>query len=323
SVFIEFNGRILDKSIPIPRILYENLVENKTENTYLNVPKLKTHLQTGITACIKNQHGLLYDDEKLYKHHYIDEKIVDIYEVFKPDLNIVDATTVLNNGAVSFSKDWKISMNLLLAGRDAVAVDRVGADLLGIPIDRVKYLKIANDRNLGCIRIENIEVYPYRDIIIKNKLDLNDIFEEIDLNMPENFQIISGKEYKGCRAGCIGVLEYFKLIATGGKILQFVGICGRGHDITELDNIKGSILIIGECAITELKDYFENRGDRKEIDVYYIDGHFAVNKFAKLFRKTTKISLKQLSKILQLSFLKIIIGMIGAKLHRANFISMV
>jgi uncharacterized protein (DUF362 family) len=323
SVFFEFNGRILDKPIPIPRIIYENLVENKTENTYINVPKLKTHLQTGVTACIKNQHGLLYDDEKLYKHHHIDEKIVEIYEKFKPDINILDATTVLNNGAVSFSRDWKIPMNLLLAGGDAVAVDRIGAELLGIPVDRVEYLKMANDRNLGCIRIEDIEIQPDNDIIINNKLDLNDKFEEISLEMPENFHIISGKEHKGCRAGCIGVLEYFKLIAIGGKILPFVGICGRGHDNAELDNIKGSILVIGSCAINELKDYFENRDDREKINIFYIDGHFAVNNFVGPFQKATKISLKQLSTMLQLSFFKIIMGMIGAKLHRANFKSIV
>ena len=153
-IFMEFNGNVLDKSIPIPKILYENLIENKTDNTYINVPKLKTHLQTGITVCLKNQHGLLYDSEKLYKHHQIDEKIVELYEKFQPDLNIVDATTVLNNGAVSFAKEWKLPMNLLLAGQDALAVDRIGAELLGIPINRIKYLKIGSERNLGSIKIE-------------------------------------------------------------------------------------------------------------------------------------------------------------------------
>jgi len=321
---MEFEGEILDKPIPIPKIIYENLFKNKDMSTYINVPKLKTHLQTGITACIKNQHGLLYDAEKLYKHHKIDKKIVEIYKFFHPDFNIVDATTVLNNGAVAFSNDWKIPMNLLLAGRDAVAVDRVGAELLGIPFSRTEYLKIAGDNNLGCNQIEEIEILPNRNTIADKKLKLNDIFDEIkEFDMPENFRIICGKEHKGCRAGCRGVLEYTKLIAAGGEILPVVGICGRGHNLNDLNNIEGSIIVMGDCAINELKDYFEERVDQEKIDIYYINGHFAIVEFMKPFRKVSKISLKQLSTMLQLSFFKIISGMIGAKRHRANFKSMI
>jgi len=323
SIDIEFGGNALNKVIPIPKILYKDLIEHKTENTYINVPKLKTHLQAGITACIKNQHGLLYDEEKLYNHHKIDEKIVEIYEKFKPNFNLVDATSVLNNGAVSFSKDWKIPMNLLLAGHDAVAVDRIGAKLLGIPLNRIKYLKIASERNLGCSEIEEIEILPNKSIINKNKINLNDLFEEIELEMPNNFQILNGNEQKGCRAGCRSVLEYYKLIAAGGEILPVVGICGRGHDLTELDNIKGSILIIGDCAINELKGYFENRSDLEQSNVLYIDGHFPIAEVMKPFRKVTKISLKQLSSMLQLSFPKLVAGMVSSKLHKANFKSII
>jgi uncharacterized protein (DUF362 family) len=322
-VLLEFNGNVLDKPIPIPKILYENLIEHRVDNTYINIPKLKTHLQTGVTVCIKNQHGLLYDDEKLYKHHKIDEKIVEIYEKFQPDLNIVDAITVLNNGAVAFSKDWSIPMNLLIAGRDAVAVDRIGAELLGVDVNRIEFLKIASKKNLGIKEIEEIEILPNKGIIDEKRINLNDHFEDIELEMPENFRIVSGKEHNGCQAGCRGVLEYFKLIAAGGKILPLVGICGRGHNLTELDNIKGSILVIGNCAINELKKYFENRRDQENLNVFYIDGHFAVIGFMKPFREVSKISLKQLSTMLQLSLVKIVSGMIGAKRHKANFRSMI
>ena len=70
---------------------------------------------------------------------------------------------------------------------------------------------------------------------------------------------------------------------------------------------------------TSLRDYFENRDDQEKIKVFYIDGHFTVNNFVEPFHKATKISLKQLSSVLQLSLFKIITGMIGAKLHKVNF----
>jgi uncharacterized protein (DUF362 family) len=61
----DFKGNVLDKLIPIPKILYESIIVNKTRNTYINLPKLKIHLQIGMTGCIKNQYGLLYNSEKL------------------------------------------------------------------------------------------------------------------------------------------------------------------------------------------------------------------------------------------------------------------
>jgi uncharacterized protein (DUF362 family) len=324
SINFDFNGNVLDKLIPIPKILYENLVVNRNENIYINVPKLKTHLQTGITACIKNQHGLLYDNEKLYNHHKIDEKIIEIFEKFQPDFNILDATTVLNNGAVSFSKNWKIELNLLLSGRDAIALDRIGAEILGIPLERIRFLKIAGDRNLGCNKIDEIDILPNKDIFSKKKMYLNDLFEKIEeFEMPKEFQILKGNQYEGCRAGCRGVLEYCKLIAAGGKISPIVGICGRGHNFNELDKIDGSILVTGTCAVKELKNYFENRKDRDNLNVFYINGHFAIVEFMKPFRKASKISLKQLSTMLQLNLYKIISGMIGAKRHGADFKSMI
>jgi uncharacterized protein (DUF362 family) len=323
SIKLDFGGVALDKLVPFPKILFENLIEHKEENTYLNVPKLKTHLQAGLTACVKNQHGLLYDSEKLYNHHMIDEKIIDIYTKIKPDFNIVDATRVLNNGAVSFSDDWQIPMNLLLAGRDAVALDTVGAELLGIPKSNIKYLKMASDRNLGCSNLNNIEIAPNKSILDENKIALNDMFENITLDMPNNFRIISGKERAGCRAGCKSLLEYFKLVTTGAEILPVTGICGKGHDISELDQINGSILLVGPCPIEELRNYFENRPDRDKLKIYYLNDHFPITDFAKPFRKVAKLPLKQLSLMMKISMIKLLSGYISAKRRDANFLGMI
>jgi len=96
SIDINFNGEVLDKPIPVPKILYKNLFEDKEENTYINLPKLKSHVLAESTISIKNQHGLIYDEDKMYKHNLIHEKVADIMNVFKPDFNIVDATSVVN-----------------------------------------------------------------------------------------------------------------------------------------------------------------------------------------------------------------------------------
>ncbi|MFX0034480.1 MAG: hypothetical protein ACFE9I_02425 [Candidatus Hermodarchaeota archaeon] len=54
-----------------------------------------------------------------------------------------------------------------------------------------------------------------------------------------------------------------------------------------------------------------------------LNGHFAMTEFLKPFRKATKISFRQLSTMFQLSFPKILTGMIAAKLHKSNFKSVI
>ncbi len=321
-IIIDLKGSALDKPIPFPKILHDKLVENRQENTYINIPKLKTHLQTGITACLKNQHGLLYDLEKIYNHHLIDEKISDLYSFIQPDFNLVDATTVVNHGANSFSPDWEIPLNLLIAGTDGVAVDAVGAELLGIPLDHVKYLKLAREKKLGCGTLENIEILPDRAVLENHRMKLNDQYSNIPLKMAKNFHVIMGKEHAGCRAGCRGLLEYFHMMTAGTEISPITCICGKGHDISQLEGIKEPIVLTGPCAVQELKDYFESRPDRKDLTIAYITDHFSIKEIVGPLRKLSKLSFKQLSTMMQIDLFALITGMIVAKWKRARFVGM-
>ncbi|MHA1723898.1 MAG: DUF362 domain-containing protein [Promethearchaeota archaeon] len=321
-VMIDIKGKALDKPIPFPKILYDKLVKNRQENTYINIPKLKTHLQTGITACLKNQHGLLYDQEKIYNHHRIDDKIIELYRLIQPDFNLVDTTKVVKHGANSFSPDWEIPLNLLLAGIDGFAVDTVGAKLLGIPMSNVKYLKIAHEEKLGGASFENIELLPNNEFLEKHKMKLNDQYSNVPLEMAKNFHVIRGKEWAGCRAGCKGLLEYFHMMTAGMEISPVTCICGRGHNLSQLDGIKEPVVLTGPCAIEELKEYFESRPDRKDLTIACIWDHFSIKDIVGPLRKLSKHSYKQLSTMMQIDLFALISGMIIAKLKKARFIGL-
>ena len=49
-------------------------------------------------------------------------------------------------------------MDLIIAGKDPVAVDRVGSEIIGYGIDKVKYLKYCEKKSLGIADIEKIEI---------------------------------------------------------------------------------------------------------------------------------------------------------------------
>jgi uncharacterized protein (DUF362 family) len=314
SVDLEFNGKALDKPIPIPKILYENLVERREENTYINIPKLKTHMQTGLTSCIKNQHGLLYDDEKIYNHHLIDEKIIDILTIFQPDFHIVDATTVVDYGQVAIIPEYNIPMGLLLAGKDPVALDTVGAELLGIT--DVKYLQMAADHGLGCNILDEIQVLPSKNLIDQYKMQLH--CKSVPLKSSEGIKLIKGKD-QACRTGCLTLGLYFIIFTHDTDFGPCIGVIGRGHDTSELDKYEGPFIVNGPCAISELREYFEGRKENENIQVYYIDEHCDLAELAKIVRKAAKIPLSALIDLTPVSMFKLVGLLILSKLHRARF----
>ncbi len=313
SIDVEFNGQALDKPIPIPKILYEHLIENREANTYINIPKLKTHMQTGLTNCIKNQHGLLYDDEKVYNHHLIDEKIVDILGKFRPDFNIVDATTVVDYGQVAIIPEYNIPMGLLLAGADPVAVDTVGAELLGI--EDVKHLQLAAEQGLGCNNLDEITVLPTKNLIEQHKMQLH--CKSIPLKPSEKCVLIKGKE-KACRTGCLTLGLYFILFTHDKDYSDCVGVIGKGHDTTELDKYSGPFIVNGPCAVTELRDYFEQRKEIEKLEVVFIEDHCHLADLVKYVRKYVKIPLSALTDLAPINMIKIIGLIILAKLHRVR-----
>ncbi|HUX98945.1 MAG TPA: DUF362 domain-containing protein [Candidatus Deferrimicrobium sp.] len=313
SIDVEFKGLALDKPIPIPKILYDNLIEKREENTYINIPKLKTHLQTGLTNCIKNQHGLLYDNEKVYNHHLIDEKVVEILSKFRPDFNIVDALTVVDYGQVAILPEWNIPMGLLLAGRDPVAVDTVGAALLGIK--EVKHIDLAAEQGLGCNDLNKINILPSKDLIDQYKMQLH--CQSIPLKSSEKITFIKGKE-KVCRTGCLTIGLYFIIFTHDTNYGPCVGVIGKGHDTAELDQYPGPFIVNGPCAVSELRDYFETRKKKEKIKVAYIEDHCNLAELTKYVRSCAQVPLSALSTLTPISLLKLMGLLIWAKLHRVR-----
>lgn len=317
---LTFNGKILKGPIPFSSVIYENLMLNRDKNTYINCPKLKIHLQTGVTICIKNQHGLLYDNEKLYEHHHIDEKIVDIYEMIRPDFNLVDGLECINHGVFAFKEDWIIKINLVLAGTDGVAVDTIGAQLLGI--NNPKHIELAAKRGLGCNDLSQIRVIPDEKIIDKKKMQLNDDFSKVPIDVPDNIKLISGKEWAGCKGGCKIIMFYLQMLTAGRKTGPLVAIIGRGIDTKELDQYKGPFLVNGPCAIKEVKEYFDRRVEQENIHVYYIDRHFDIGKFITLAMKVGKIPVSAAGQLIKIPMSSVLMGYMGAKVRHARFIGM-
>lgn len=133
-----------------------NIVKTAINSTcIINVPKLKIHHMALVTVSMKNLMGLILP--KSIMHSHIDEKIVDLASILrgKVKLNVVDGLVGAEENEVHGSP---VQMDLVIAGQDMVAVDSVGAAIMGVDPRRVNYLTLAEDIGLGISNLEEIEV---------------------------------------------------------------------------------------------------------------------------------------------------------------------
>jgi uncharacterized protein (DUF362 family) len=126
----------------------------------VDFPVMKTESSMGgISIGVKNLFGLIPDKIKSSFHPILDDVLLELLKLFKPDLTVVDATT-LYLGSYPNQKPFKTG--LIVVGRDAVAVDAVCCMMMGINPESVKHLLMATRGRLGTIDPGDIEVVGLR-----------------------------------------------------------------------------------------------------------------------------------------------------------------
>lgn len=137
------------KGVKIPRLL--------KDYEYINVAKLKTHMQTFVTLCIKNQKGLipLWQKRHFHKKNFfkknLDENIAQVYDVIKPDLSIIDAITGVEGNGPVMGRVVK-GINLLVGGYNALDVDHAGTMIMGFDPNKVEHLRLCS--KISCHRVK-------------------------------------------------------------------------------------------------------------------------------------------------------------------------
>lgn len=164
---INLNGKILN-SIAIATPIFENRI--------INVPKLKTHVQTLMTGAIKNlSMGCIPGSGKTLVHRIgtSSEKmamaIIDIYSAIKSmvSLNIMDAVVCMEGDGPT--NGTPIRLNKILASTDALALDMIAFKMAGLNPLKVPYINEAVKRNMGPRGLNDISVVGDDFEIVKFK----------------------------------------------------------------------------------------------------------------------------------------------------------
>ncbi|MEM2393202.1 MAG: DUF362 domain-containing protein [Candidatus Bathyarchaeia archaeon] len=124
------------------------------ESLIISVPKLKVHRLTTVTLGLKNMMGALAHKGRMHNGH-LSENIADLASVLKPSLTVIDGIIAGEGHETSGNP---VEMNIVIAGVDPVAVDAVGAAVMGVSPQEVKHLVLAEKKGLGTCNLNRIEV---------------------------------------------------------------------------------------------------------------------------------------------------------------------
>ena len=118
----------------------------------INLPKLKTHAEAGMSLAVKNLMGCVVGKDKRLMHADLAANLVDLNEVIKPDLHIADALVAMEGNGPG--DGWPRRTDTLLAGTDAFRLDLIAARLFGLVRKRIPYLTTALRR--GHLTVEDL-----------------------------------------------------------------------------------------------------------------------------------------------------------------------
>ncbi|MHA1874095.1 MAG: DUF362 domain-containing protein [Candidatus Heimdallarchaeaceae archaeon] len=198
--------------LKLKKTTFSNLSLN---SVIINVPKMKTHTLTRVTLAIKNLFGTIPGMEKSRIHAVgntakgFSKCLVDIYSVLKDNIimNVMDASIAMEGHGPSHGSPVK--MDLILASKDAVALDAVATSIMDEKPSRVFTTRIASENNYGVSNLDDIEIVGEKIDDVKHKFKMPEKFISF-LPIGIFFQLNKKQpEYKG--SGCIACLRCQKI----------------------------------------------------------------------------------------------------------------
>ena len=257
-------------SVFVGGVVHDNLrVARKMAraDTKVYLPKLKCHNITNMTGAVKLNIGICSDDERAIKHDFmLIDKIVDLLTVGYPDFIVMDAIDIgVANEAIPDMR----KLGLLIMGRNPMAVDLVGAHLLGYHRDDVPYLARAVKRGYTPAKLEDVplagdirtiaeldtqagRILPYDDEYSRWQ-DIHKEFER--LNTPLRFFWGHSRhdDKTRCKYGCVmGLKMFLSFFERYGGAAVFrqaqPAVLVVGQVAETIDAAGAEAFLIGSCS---------------------------------------------------------------------------
>lgn len=231
-------GLVLNK-VRIPRPVLE-------ADVLINVPVMKIHSLTLVTLGIKNMHGAISDEDKLFGHSYneLPSKLTDFLRVRKPDLTVLDGITALEGDHAE--EGTPVDMGIIIASRDVVALDAVASSVMGFDPMEIDTTKIAHEQGLGIGDLSKITVVGESVESVRRHFARPNI--AFDSELFPGLKIIAGEYCRSC--------QYY--IRRGLDKLAKEGIFDGSREITLIlgkeppvpEKLPGKVIMLGDCCLS-------------------------------------------------------------------------
>jgi len=221
-----------------------NIAKDIVERKIINVPVVKTNSQIGISAAMENMTRVVdRDTQKRMFDSDIEKTMPKLLKALPGFLNIGDASIGMQgNGPTSLGEP--AFLNMLLASKDPVAMDKVASEIFMLPTP--DYVKNASDSGMGVSDIQNIEIVGDEIDAAKYRLKPADK----DSSPHPRIKIIDGKSNPYIFKNALDIVS--KLIGLAGyEINLAIGSC-----LTE-EMLKGRsrIVVYGDDAIQKVRGF--------------------------------------------------------------------
>lgn len=227
------------KEVSLPRLVVE-------ADAIVSVPKMKTHDQAGVTLSIKNMKGVLPDAWKRKFHHTygVFQSTADLLTVVKPSFAVVDGIVAMQGLGPAFGE--ALEMNLIVAGRDAVAVDTVTSAVMGFDLHECGCIREAAQRSLGVGDLSEIEVVGDTIGSVQHRFKRSEEAIAEAIPFPPDLNIVVGdKTCSGCRNQILSTLFDLKEANLLEKTAGWTVVCGKAENLPEVS--RDRLLLVGAC----------------------------------------------------------------------------
>ena len=182
----------------------------------INMPKLKTHFEVGMSVCLKNLMGCLVGQENKKKTHLsLARNILHLNEHLKPQFHIVDGIIAMEG--LGPTKGIPIHTGFIIAGTDPFLIDLLCAKIAMFDYRKVTTLEAAEV--LGLLNkthhdfADSVEIEPYQKRFLPPKTGFLARF----VHSPQRqkyFLAIRNRPF----------FNFICSTKTGGKILYLTGL---------------------------------------------------------------------------------------------------
>ncbi len=226
----------------------------------INMPVLKTHSQCKVSLGIKNLKGLINIDSRKKCHSPDQEMNLDYHvskfaKMLSPTLNIIDGIYSLEYGPLIFGQAHR--SNLIIASKDLISADKVGATILGYPPESVPHISLAMSSQGRKVDLSDLKIQG--DIAVDEAINpLKYLRERSDTeDMPQLFDAFG---VKGIRLPevdstlCTYCVPFFAYATAGivmspseSKVFDDIEILS-GKKLEPSGNYKHTLLL-GQCQV--------------------------------------------------------------------------